>query len=231
VKKLKILSGGAAHGLVSALAPRFEAETGHGIDGEFGPVGRMAARLRAGEVADLVILTSALIAELAREGYVAGDSAADIGVVHTAVAVRAGDPAPSVADAAALKAALVGADAIYFPDPEQATAGIHFVKVLRGLGMWDEIETRLRPLPSGAAAMRALAAARSARPIGCTQATEILSTPGVTLVGSLPEGCDLATTYTAAVGARTEFPEPAHHLVAFLTGEGSRETRTGAGFA
>ena len=49
--------------------------------------------------------------------------------------------------------------------------------------------------------MRALAASRSARPIGCTQATEILSTPGVTVAGALPAGFELATTYTAAVAA------------------------------
>ena len=50
-----------------------------------------------------------------------------------------------------------------------------------------------------ATAMRELAAAKGARPIGCTQVTEILNTPGVTLVGPLPEGCALATIYTGAV--------------------------------
>ena len=51
-----------------------------------------------------------------------------------AIAVRAGDPAPPVGDAAELRAALLAADAIYFPDPKLATAGIHFAKVLDGWG-------------------------------------------------------------------------------------------------
>jgi hypothetical protein len=68
---LKILSGGAAQGLVNALAPQFETQTGFRIEGEFGAVGAMAAKLRSGVSADLLILTSALIAELTREGYVA----------------------------------------------------------------------------------------------------------------------------------------------------------------
>ena len=61
MKKLRILSGGAAQGLVEALRPAFEAESGCTIDGTFGAVGAMRARLLGGEPADLVILTRALI--------------------------------------------------------------------------------------------------------------------------------------------------------------------------
>ena len=107
---------------------------------------------------------------------------------ETGVAVRAGDPAPAVGDAAGLRAALLAADAIYFPDPKLATAGIHFAKVLERLGIGADVAARLQPHPNGATAMRALAQSGAARPIGCTQVTEILSTPGVTLVGPLPEG-------------------------------------------
>ena len=96
-------------------------------------------------------------------------SAADIGVVRTAIAVRAGDPLPPVGDAAALRAALLRADAIYFPDPKLATAGIHFSKVLDRLGIGRDVIMRLRPYPNGATAMRALAGARGESPIGCTQ--------------------------------------------------------------
>jgi molybdate transport system substrate-binding protein len=230
VTVLRLLSGGAAQGLVTALAPQFEAETGCRIEGVFGAVGARAAELRAGAPADLLILTAALIAELAREGYVASGSAADLGTVPTAVAVRAGDPLPSVADAAALRAALTAADEIHIPDPQQATAGIHFAKVLERLGVADAVETRLKTYPNGATAMRALAASASKRPIGCTQATEILSTPGVTLVGPLPSGCDLATTYTAAVCAKAASPELARRFVALLAADASRESRRRAGF-
>ena len=43
MQALKILSGGAAQGLVAALLPEFEAQTGYTIEGEFGAVGAMAA--------------------------------------------------------------------------------------------------------------------------------------------------------------------------------------------
>ena len=227
---LRILSGGAAQGVVNALAPEFQTETGYAIDGTFGAVGAMRAKLRSGEPADLMILTSALIADLAREGYLVGASAADLGEVQTAVAVRAGDAATAIGDADALRLALLKADAIYFPDPEQATAGIHFAGVLEKLGIRGELAGRLRTFPNGATAMRELAASTAARPIGCTQTTEILNTPGVTLVAPLPKGCDLATVYTAAVCASAAHPEPAQLFVALLTSERAREVRARVGF-
>src|SRR5262245_60339255 len=134
--QITILSGGAAHGLVDALAAQFKAETGCDIDGSFGPVGAMRDKLLSGAPADVMILTRALIDELGRQGHVTPGSAADIGTVETALAVRIGDPAPAVGDAAALRTALLAADEIYLPDPRQrATAGIHFAGVLERLGI------------------------------------------------------------------------------------------------
>src|SRR5262249_29056749 len=132
---VKLLSGGAAQGLVTALAPQFKAATGAEIDGIFGAVGAMRDKLIAGAAADMLIHTSALIADLTRTGHVVADSAADLGAIATGVAVRAGDPAPAIGDADAMRAALRGADGIYFPDPKLATAGIHFAKVLERLGI------------------------------------------------------------------------------------------------
>ena len=228
--KLRILSGGAAQGVVNALASRFEKETGYQIDGTFGAVGAMSAKLRAGEPADLLILTSSLIAELAREGHLIARSASDIGVVQTAVAVRAGDPTPPIENAESLRAALLNADAIYFPDPDQATAGIHFAKVLKNLGIWDDVSARLERFPNGATAMRELAKSQRARPIGCTQTTEILNTPAVKLVGPLPQGFALATVYTAAISANAAHPGPAEQLIAMIVSDEARDLRQRAGF-
>ena len=226
--KLTILSGGAAQGLVSALAPQFKSETGAEIDGTFGAVGAMRDKLLAGAAADMLILTSSLIADLAKAGHVA--ASADVGSVATGVAVRTGDPAPAIGDADALRAALRAADGIYFPDPKLATAGIHFAKVLEKLGIADEVAPRLRTFPNGATAMRALADAKGGRPIGCTQVTEILNTQGATLVGHLPKDFALATVYTLGICTKAQSPDLAHKLAALLTAETTRDLRRRLGF-
>lgn len=230
MKTVRILSGGAAQGLVESLRAAFEAKSGCTIDGVFGAVGAMKARLLSGEPADLLILSRALIDELAHVGHVAPASIADIGTVPTSVAARTGDPVPSIVTAEDLSTALRAADEIHFPDPELATAGIHFAKVLRDLGLADELASRLCPAPNGAAAMRALAGSKGRRPIGCTQATEILSTVGTTLVADLPPGCDLATTYTCAVTSHAAAAEEATALIGLLTDVSDRDARRRLGF-
>jgi molybdate transport system substrate-binding protein len=230
VSPLNILSGGAAQGLVAILAPSFRAQTGLDIAGEFGAVGAMADKLRNGTPTDIVILTSAIVAGLAQEDLLVAGSRSDIGLVETAVAVRAGDPLVTVKDAASLRDALLAADAIFVPDTKASTAGIHVAKVLRQLGIAEAVAARLRVFPNGATAMRQLANSGAIKPIGCTQSTEIIITEGVTLSGSLPPECELSTMYTAAVATRAVAAQQAQQLIDMLTAADARELRVRAGF-
>jgi molybdate transport system substrate-binding protein len=227
---LNILSGGAANGLVKSLAPAFKALTGLDIEGEFGAVGAMADKLRAGAPADIVVLTAAKIADLTTEKLVIGTSVADLGIVETALAVRAGDSPVTANDAAGLRNAILAADAIFVPDTKVSTAGIHVANVLRQLDIADEIAPRLNVFPNGATAMRHLAASDASRPLGCTQSTEIINTPGVVLSGSLPPGCELSTTYTAAVATRAVHAAQAQVLIDLLIGADQDKLRQRAGF-
>jgi molybdate transport system substrate-binding protein len=230
MSSLNILSGGAAHGLVASLTPDFKAKTGFDIKGEFGAVGGLADKLRNGFATDTIILTAALVAKLAGEKLVVSSSIADVGVVETALAVRAGDPKVAVKNADELRAAFLAADAIFVPDIKASTAGIHVAKVLGQLGIADEVAARLKIHPNGATAMRELAASSARRPIGCTQSTEIISTAGVELSGSLPKGCELATMYTAGVTTTAAHASEAQALIALLTSAEAREERVRAGF-
>ena len=223
--KLRFVSAGAAQGLVSAVAAQRRVQ----IAGSFGAVGAMLEKLDAGEPADIVILTRPQIERLEKESRVVRASASDLGLVPTSIAVRIHDAAPDVGSEAGLRGALLAADTIHFPDPSRATAGIQFAKVLEKLGLDQALKARLRTHPNGATAMRALAGT-SGRPIGCTQATEILATPGVRLVGPLPRGFELDTVYTAAVHAQATDREAAGAFVRALTGGEARERRANAGF-
>ena len=227
---LMILSGGAAQGLVGSLVFTFKQQTGLDISGEFGAVGAMADKLRSGTPADILILTSALIARLADEGRVDGASIKNVGRVETALAVRSTDPFVSAADAASLRAAFLAADAIFVPDTKNSTAGIHVADVLAQLGIANEVKSRLRIYPNGATAMRHMVQSDARQPIGCTQATEIIATQGIRLSGALPKGCDLATMYTAAVTTRAALGREAQVLIGLLTSKDHADLRMQAGF-
>jgi molybdate transport system substrate-binding protein len=228
--RLNLLCAGAAQGLVRALQPHFEATTGARLNCQFGAVGAMKEALLAGHPCDLMVLTDAMVAVMASEGLLVGATRAPLGRVRTGVAVRAGAVAPDVSTPDALRAALLGADLVFFPDPERATAGIHFAKVMHELGVYDALQARFSTHANGATAMRELGASAARQPIGCTQVSEILYTPGVSLVAALPKQFELVTLYSAAVVARSTQAALAQQLIAQWTSDHNAACRHDKGF-
>lgn len=222
---LNFLSAGAAHPIVHAIARNAGIE----IQGSFGAVGAILDRFEAGETCDVLILTRKQVDALSIKGSVIAETVSDLGSVATSIAARAGQPIPDVSTGDTLRDALYAAEGIYFPDPAKAAAGIHFVQVLEQLGIHEDVRRGLQAFPDGATAMREMAQSKR-RCLGCTQATEILATPGVKLVGPLPEGYGLVTLYTAAVNAKAPNIRSASAFIARLTGDESLAARTAAGF-
>jgi len=227
---LQLLCAGAAQGLVTELLPRLLRELGAQAGGRFGAVGAMKEAFAAGEPCDLFVSSDVIVSAMIAEGLLDAGSRAPLGRVRTGVAVRSGTPHPAVATPEGLAAALRAADAVHFPDPQRATAGIHFAKVLGELGLDAELQSRIRTYPNGATAMRELAASSAANPIGCTQVTEILFTPGVDLVGLLPPRFELATVYTAAVPVRAAHPDLAVRFIKMMTAPDTATARERCGF-
>ena len=227
---IHLLSGGAAQGLVNDLKPSIEIATSTMMSSTFGAVGLMKQKLIEGAPCDVVILTAALIEQLTASGHVLAGSARHLGPVKTGVAVKSGSPWPQLETAEQLKAAMLAATGIYFPDPQLATAGIHFMKVLNGLGIADTLASKLRPYPNGNTAMNAMAACDDPQVIGCTQVTEILITAGVDLVANLPIEFELATMYTAGVRSTSTCAQQAQAMIDILTSSEHANLRARGGF-
>jgi molybdate transport system substrate-binding protein len=228
---LDVLSAGAAKAVVLALGAGVRARERMDLAGVFDAAGAIRARFAAGDPCDVLILPAPMLDELAAGKRI--EAAQALGRVPTGIAVAAGAPAPDTHDADALRASFENASALFCPDTERSTAGIHFVRMLREMGIHARVAARIRDYPNGAQAMAALAATTSGRDnaIGCTQATEILYTPGVTLVAPLPAPFELSTTYSAATSLGSRHPDAARRFVAELTGPASRELRAASGFA
>ncbi|WP_427913841.1 molybdate ABC transporter substrate-binding protein [Ramlibacter sp. MMS24-I3-19] len=229
MQTVQVISGGAAHGLVRALSAQL-AQRNVAIEGSFGAVGAMRDKLLAGTPCDLLILTDTLIAELTKQGHVVPGSARPVGRVPTGIGVRAGESRPDITNGRSLAAFLSNARALYVPDTVKSTAGQHVAKVLRDLGIGEQMAGRLREFPNGATAMREMAASGESGVVGCTQRTEILDTPGVQWVGALPQGYDLAAIYTAAVCARASDRDAAARCVDLLASQAAAQARRDAGF-
>ena len=227
---LHVLGAGAAKGLVADLTEAFTAATGAAIRGVFGPVGAIGDQLGAGHSCDVFISTANEIERFTARGFLRAGSPAPIGTVRTAMAVPEGFPVPDISSSAAFAATLRAAGALYLPDPDKSTAGVHVLGVLKTLGLDTALGSRLRAFPNGALAMRTMADERTAGALGCAQATEITYTAGLTPVGPLPAEYDLSTLYVVAMSASTAAPDLAQRLIDDLTGAGSRHPRIKSGF-
>ena len=227
---MQVLSGGAAAAVVKAVQAEFENSTGASIHGTFSAVGQMRDQLVGGTPCDVVILTKPLIDQLINSGHVVAGSARSLGTVKTGVAVRSGTPHPSVKTRAELHATMSAAQGIYFPDPDKATAGIHFMNVLKALGLDETMRSKFHIFPNGATAMGEMAKSDESGLIGCTQVTEINYTDGVDLVDVLPAEFELSTDYTLGICTHAKNPAHAELLADLLTGAASATVRKQGGF-
>jgi molybdate transport system substrate-binding protein len=228
--KINLFSGGAAKAVVTGLQQDFEKASGSTMAAAFGAVGTMRDRLLAGEPCDVIILSDALIKDLEQKGHVVPGSARPLGRVDTGMAVRKGTAPLAMADSAQLKTALSQAAGFYVPNMEKSTAGIHIAGMLKKLGLFDALKDRIHEYPNGAVAMEALAETSGDGMIGCTQVTEIMYTPGITLVGELPSEFALSTIYTAALCTKAAQPDLARRFIETMASDGSKALRAEAGF-
>ena len=227
---LNVFCAGAAQAVVTQIAEKFQRDSGNFVNANFGAVGAMRARVAAGEPADVIVLTAALIDELVAQGLVAAGSRVDLGKVGTGVAVRAGTPLPDVTDLRVLRGNLLAATRIVCPDPAVATAGKVVMSALDRLGITGEVRARLQYFPNGFAAMNDLARSTGMLEMGITQITEIMANKGVTLVGPLPAEVQNIAVYAAGLATRSAHPERAKEFIRRLTGFNAQTVLSAAGF-
>jgi molybdate transport system substrate-binding protein len=227
---LRILSAGAAQAATERVIETFKRDTGADVTAAFGAVGAMKARLTGGEGVDVIILTRAMIDEMAAEGVLEPRSRVDLGTVGTGVAVRAGSAAPDVATPAALRAAILAANKVVCPDPAIATAGKVVMSLMDKLGIVGDVRARMQFFPNGYAAMGWLASSSAEGDLGITQVTEIKPNKSVTYVGPLPEEFQMKAVYSAGLVAHAAEPELARNFISRFATADARALLTDAGF-
>ena len=137
-----MLCAGAAQGLVEALRPRFEADTGASLQARFGAVGAMKEALLAGEPCDLLIVTEAMIDALVADGLCRARPRPRSAVWRPASRCAPANRCRTSPPARPSPRRCMRASALYIPDPQRATAGIHFAGVVRALGLDERSPTR-----------------------------------------------------------------------------------------
>jgi molybdate transport system substrate-binding protein len=224
---ITVFAAGAAKELVERIEAPFAQSAGHRIKATFDTVGAQRERVEKGARPDVVILSSAAIERLNKLGLIDGASIRDIGDVQVGLAISASGPAPDITTSDALKKTLLAAKSIAYADPTRgATAGTHFAKVLREMGIADDVAKRVSVLPFGVEVIEAVAAGKFE--LGVSQSSEIVQHQGVRYLGALPAPHGLGTRYQIAA-----LKDRAHaaSLIEFLQAKLARDAARASGFA
>ncbi len=217
---IKVLTAGAYKPVLLALAPGFEARTGHRLMVDNDTAGALQRRVAAGESFDVLVITPAALAALAPGGHLQPGAAQHVARVAIGVAVKQGAPLPDISTVAAFQRALLAARAVATIDPVAGgSSGIYLWKWFEQAGIAAQLKPRAVLVPGGLVAQRLL---NGEADLAIHQISEILAVPGVTLVGPLPAAIQNHTDYAAAVSAAPRDAEAARALVAWLVGSQAR---------
>jgi molybdate transport system substrate-binding protein len=228
VADIKVMSTGAVEPMVKLFAPVFERETGHKANLNFGTAGGLRERLGKGEAADLIILPAAAMEAMDKAGKLVPGTRTDLGRTVTGIAVKDGAPAPDMSTPEAFKQALIKAKGVSFSDPAAGgSSGTYFAGLLQKMGIADEVNRKAVLGKRGYEVAQAVVDGRAE--IGTTFISELLTVPGVRIIGPLPGELYFANTYTAGIPVESRQQDAAKALLRVLTNPQTRDKWVAAG--
>jgi molybdate transport system substrate-binding protein len=199
--EITLLSSMATQPLLAALARAHEQAGGAAVRLESVGGVDAARRVQAGEAFD--------VAALAAQGLVQAPRA--LADSQVAIAVREGAARPDVGSEDALRRSLLAARSIGY---STGPSGRALLRVFERWGLADTLKDRLVQARPGVPVGRLVAAGEAE--IGFQQLSELQGLAGLALLGGMPPGLEIVTTFAGGVGARSAQPEAAQALLDFL---------------
>ena len=178
---------------IENILETFEQQTGQRFELSFDTAGAAQAQYLADPSAQMLITTQERIEQSQSKGEL------KTGQMFLFAATVAGiastiEPMPVIKTKEQLKALLLKVRSVAFSDPERgATVGLHFIKVIRSLGIEQEVLAKSQKAREGLQTMRWVKERQVE--LGVTQVSEIVQAAPHTLVGAFPEEFDLSTNY------------------------------------
>ena len=214
--EIKIMSAAGFRPVMEDLGPKFERATGHKLAITGGNLGAIVKRVQGGETADVIIIPREGIDGLVKDGKAVAGNVTVIARSSIGVAVRKGAPKPDILSPDALKRTLLAAKSITYVDPAGGgVAGIHFAKVLDRLGIANEMKSKT-VFPDIPKTTVGTLVANGEAEIGVHQIQQLISEPGIEIVGPLPGDLERTEVFAAAIMDSASDAAASKALVNFL---------------
>ncbi len=209
--EIKVWTARALATVLAEIGSEFERTTGHRliVSSDLPPA--FLRRATAGESFDLLISGSATVDEWIKEGRIVATTRTPIARSGIGVEVKAGARKPDISSVDAFTRALLEAKSIAYL---RVGSGIYLADLFERLKIADAIAPKVtRPESDSVSEL----VAKGEIELGMTVITQILTTPGVELVGPLPPDIQSYITFVGGVSAQSNAPDAARALITFLT--------------
>ncbi|HTQ35599.1 MAG TPA: substrate-binding domain-containing protein [Steroidobacteraceae bacterium] len=210
-RPLKLLSSMAARELLAELVARFQREGGRAVHADAAGGVDVARRIAGGEPCDVVVLAANAIDQLGTAGAVLAGSRTDLVRSGVAIAVRADAPRPGIATPADVKAAVLAAASLSY---STGPSGVYLEKLFGQWGILGQIRPRIVVPPPGVPVGALVADGRAA--LGFQQLSELMSLPGIAVLGPLPAAIQTVTVFSGGICAASTEAPAARALLDFL---------------
>ena len=221
--EIKVWTSRAIATVLAEIGPQFERETGHKLVVSSDLPTAFVRRASAGEQFDVFISGSSSVDEWIKQGKIIAGTRTNIARSGIGVEVRAGARKPDVSSVEAFKRTLLDAKSIAYL---RVGSGIYVAGLLERLGIAQAIESKVtRPESDIVSEL----VAKGEVELGIVVITQILTTPGVDLVGPLPRELQSFIVFTGGINVNSKVPDAATQLLKFLTGPVARKVMKAQG--
>jgi len=211
--ELKVIASNGVKAALEELAPHYDAGTGNRLHIVFGVAAPLKRQIEGGEAFDLAILTSAGIADLAKEGKIDGASITPVARSGIGLGIRAGARKPDISTAEALKRTLLEAKSISWA--KEGASGVAFANITDKMGIGPQVRAKAKLASNGAGVGELLV--NGDAELGAILVNEIMALKGVEFVGPLPAEVQSYAAFHAGVGTASKNAAAAKSLARFLT--------------
>jgi len=210
--ELQILAGGAMTGPLRDLGAQFERASGHKLVFRFGTTPELIKLATTGGPFDLGVVPREVLMDAAARARFAAGPTTDIARVGLGVAVRSGAPKPDVGTPEALRQTLLKARSI--ATIPASAAGAQVFRVFDRLGIAEAMKAKTKVQTAPAQIVEAVAKGEAELGVFLLN---VLTAPGLDVVGPFPAELQQEVVFTASVAENTKEAEAAKTFIAYLT--------------
>jgi len=213
MKTVRVMAGLAVEVAVNRwLKPAFEADTGLRLDIDWRPTAAIMKSIESGDRADVMIGIDNSMDILVERGIVQAATRAMLADSILGVGVKGGAQRPDVSTVEAFKRTMVEARGVAYS--KAGASGIYFANLIQRLGIADAVNARAVVIPMGFTAEKV---ASGETELAIQQISELMTVPGIDVVGPFPPELQTVTRFDAAIFTDAKNAAGAAALMAALT--------------